>query len=706
MSLSTDNQEFKLVQRKRVKSTPVSPSEEFKRYPEQRTRERAWTWLGSVLNRDDKSATNNELIKIADALDKLKKKVNPELSDSEHQKKREFLKSQLVSGLRALSQQDAKTELKPSGDANLQKAANTDNENEEEKKIEDTTARATSVDTNAEQSPAVQDEVDDDNKEEEVESTEPSSEDIQKKLRQVILEIMPLNPDAGLALLTDAGNLTTDKRHQRVMEILNRSSVIPEQRRGKNRQPVGEYISQLFKQFRAIENPDEKIWSEKDSQRLKYMKHNYLEVKADILSQIIEKKSDEELEETKSNLSVASLMEMQENKEGDTPRILILLGPNSTTTPKKTTHAVIKIGKIPDLSMQSVPGIVIVLVHGGVSNRSTKLHPTKNERGIIDIRGKVEKTSDVIKEIRQKTQTKDIAIFTCCAGSAVNNINEPSVVEDLEVGTKILLFGSSKHMTYHATNVFVINKLSEFYERNEQASIDEFFIESTIRDARTVMFSKVILGDDGRKKLLTVKSVAPKNPANIESVRNYLESGKAIIPRKDDEDHRRFVAELQAVLKQKSLLLTDKQIQEYEERALIEAANRGVVPRIEAWINKGVSVDASHRGYTPLIIAAYTGSKKIINILLAKGADVNQPNKDGDTALHIAAQERHLHVIKELVAKGADINQPNKDGDTALHIAAQEGHLHVIKKLVAKGAYVNQPDKDGDTALCRSGAPT
>ncbi len=485
------------------------------------------------------------------------------------------------------------------------------------------------------------------------ESVEPSSEDIQKELRRVMLEIMPLK----LALLADAGNLTTDERRQRVTEILNKSSV---------GQPIGEYISQLFKQLKAIEHPDEKIWSQQDLQQLKDRRNDYLGAK--------------------SNLPKA--VSLKESKESDGPRALILLGPGHEL--EKITHGVVKGDGINPVSLSRLsgePGIVIVGAHGKVINRNTKHRPTDNESGMIRLGDGGEEISDVIAQIHQKTRTKNIAIFACYVGSGVDNTSRTSVVKNLEVGTKILLFGSSKYMTHASKDDFIINKLAEFYEENEHASIEEFFIESTMRDVQTVMFSKVIRDDDGRKRLVTVKSVAPKKPENIGSVRNYLANGEAIIPRrKDDEAHRHFAAALQAVLKQKSLLLTNQQIQEYEEKALIEASSRGVTSRVEAWLNKGVSVNALHHSFTPLIAAASSGQAGVINILVANGADVNQTDKYGNTALHFVAAKGQAGVINILVANGVDVNQTTKDGYTALYFARKQHHADVIKELVANGA--------------------
>ena len=55
--------------------------------------------------------------------------------------------------------------------------------------------------------------------------------------------------------------------------------------------------------------------------------------------------------------------------------------------------------------------------------------------------------------------------------------------------------------------------------------------------------------------------------------------------------------------------------------------------------------------------AALSGQKEIVELLIAKGADVNAMRFDG-TPLHLAIG--HKEIIKILIAKGADVNSKSK----------------------------------------------
>ena len=48
------------------------------------------------------------------------------------------------------------------------------------------------------------------------------------------------------------------------------------------------------------------------------------------------------------------------------------------------------------------------------------------------------------------------------------------------------------------------------------------------------------------------------------------------------------------------------------------------------------------------------------------------------TALHLAVERQHVQIVKLLVRKGANLNIPDKDGDTPLH----EGEFESIESRI------------------------
>lgn len=90
------------------------------------------------------------------------------------------------------------------------------------------------------------------------------------------------------------------------------------------------------------------------------------------------------------------------------------------------------------------------------------------------------------------------------------------------------------------------------------------------------------------------------------------------------------------------------------------------------------------RGDSGLILALREGSMKVFPVLLnARGVDLEQQARNGDTALMIAAFKANMPAVQALLAKGAAVN---KSGWTALHYAAASGDSEIVKILVKQGA--------------------
>ena len=96
--------------------------------------------------------------------------------------------------------------------------------------------------------------------------------------------------------------------------------------------------------------------------------------------------------------------------------------------------------------------------------------------------------------------------------------------------------------------------------------------------------------------------------------------------------------------------------------------------------------------------AAYAGDAAIAELLIAKGADVNDAqNKAGVTPLFPAIEEDHKEVAELLITQGADLGSKEKAGYTALTRALFKGHEDMVILLRAHGAEC-QSDVLGEAA--------
>ena len=88
------------------------------------------------------------------------------------------------------------------------------------------------------------------------------------------------------------------------------------------------------------------------------------------------------------------------------------------------------------------------------------------------------------------------------------------------------------------------------------------------------------------------------------------------------------------------------------ELALMDAAGGGDIQAVKHHLAAGVDVNVIYKGQTPLHYAAAYGHKEIVELLIAKGADVNAKISDGfhkgDTPLDNA---KHKPEIVDLLRK-------------------------------------------------------
>jgi ankyrin repeat protein len=137
------------------------------------------------------------------------------------------------------------------------------------------------------------------------------------------------------------------------------------------------------------------------------------------------------------------------------------------------------------------------------------------------------------------------------------------------------------------------------------------------------------------------------------------------------------------------------------------AAENGWKDKVELLLAKGADVNATDKssGSTPLHL---TRSPEVARLLIAKGANVKARNKygspplQGRTPLHTAViaawNTNNKNAVELLIAQGADVNARDEYGQTPLHEARVP---EVARLLIAKGANVNARNKYGMTPLHR-----
>jgi ankyrin repeat protein len=110
------------------------------------------------------------------------------------------------------------------------------------------------------------------------------------------------------------------------------------------------------------------------------------------------------------------------------------------------------------------------------------------------------------------------------------------------------------------------------------------------------------------------------------------------------------------------------------------------------------SVD--RKGDTPLVVAILSQELGVVQLLIARGADIHARGRFNCTALHWAARI-NPEVTRLLLSKGAQASVLDDENRTPLIEASIQGHVGVVPLLVQHmgGQGLDQPDNEGRTAL-------
>ena len=130
-----------------------------------------------------------------------------------------------------------------------------------------------------------------------------------------------------------------------------------------------------------------------------------------------------------------------------------------------------------------------------------------------------------------------------------------------------------------------------------------------------------------------------------------------------------------------------------QDTAVHRAAEAGNLNQLKTLLKANISlIDAKdQQGRTPLLRAALSERRNVVDYLLIKGATI-----DISAASILGLRERVAFLLKN---EPGLVNVADAAGKTPLHWAALSGNKDVAQLLVDRGAKVNVPDRDGFTAL-------
>ena len=134
---------------------------------------------------------------------------------------------------------------------------------------------------------------------------------------------------------------------------------------------------------------------------------------------------------------------------------------------------------------------------------------------------------------------------------------------------------------------------------------------------------------------------------------------------------------------------------------LCAAARKGQTKICQLLLSRGARVDDTGKeAPTALWFAAHAGNVSTVRFLLQNGARVDAgAGSTCGTALIGALSRGHREIMRLLLESGAHVNAAGKHGATAFFFAAEQGSSDIIKYLLDHGADLERQNDKGETPL-------
>jgi len=141
-------------------------------------------------------------------------------------------------------------------------------------------------------------------------------------------------------------------------------------------------------------------------------------------------------------------------------------------------------------------------------------------------------------------------------------------------------------------------------------------------------------------------------------------------------------------------------IDSFQTSPLMMAVDNKHLHVAEYLLQHGADIQLDNKyGYTPLMQAVMRNDAKMVNLLLDKGAKIDQKNFYTElTPLMMAADNGSLEMVELLMARKANLNLQDGRGRSALMHASAARQPKIAERLTQAGADTTLKDKQGRTA--------
>jgi ankyrin repeat protein len=186
---------------------------------------------------------------------------------------------------------------------------------------------------------------------------------------------------------------------------------------------------------------------------------------------------------------------------------------------------------------------------------------------------------------------------------------------------------------------------------------------------------------------------------DVDRVRRFLAGDRALASTRSERGHSAvLIAQYRHQRDIVALLLdTDPPLD------IWDAAAVGRTERVAALLDGDPALVSvySGDGFFPLGLAAYFGHAECVQLLLARGAPVDQVarNPMRIQPLHAAAAGGYIDIVRLLIERGAPVTAAQQGGWTPLHAAVRRGDEDMTRLLLEHGADPKAQNEEGKSAI-------
>lgn len=138
----------------------------------------------------------------------------------------------------------------------------------------------------------------------------------------------------------------------------------------------------------------------------------------------------------------------------------------------------------------------------------------------------------------------------------------------------------------------------------------------------------------------------------------------------------------------------------FAQKDIFDISRSGTIEELEQLYKETPEIinTKNEVGYTPLILACYSGNEEAVSFLMNKVDNIDGTSTYG-TPLMAAVFKGYIKIVSMLLKQGANPNVADNKGTTAAHYAVLLKNYNIVEQLVRAKANFDLKDNVGKSAL-------